>query len=98
MASTIVTRAAPSQKDEGAGEDDPMMRMLPSTCLQGIFCRISTRLGGRDDGVDGGNVVVLLGSTLRGSGVFSGMDGGWFERVCAHIALGNADATAGSER
>lgn len=39
----------------------------------------------------GGDVVVVLGSTLGGSGVFSGMDGAWFERVCLQLAFG-ADA------
>lgn len=70
-------------------DDEAIMQLLPSSCRQGILCWVSPLHGG---GVSGGNgeVAVLLGSTLSGAGVFSGMDGAWFERVCANLALAAA--------
>lgn len=78
--------------DKGNGNDGDalLMRLLPSSCRQGVLCRVA-RPGGRESK---GDMVVLLGSTLAGSGVFSGMDGAWFERVCACLALGAAGAAA----
>lgn len=65
------------------GDSEALMRLLPSTCRQGVMCKVPSP-------VSGGGVVVLLGSTLTGVGVFSGLDGDWFERVCAFLALGPA--------
>lgn len=63
--------------------DGSIMSLLPSICQQGLVCRTPSPLG---EAVSGGAVTtVLLGSTLRGTGVFSGQDAAWFERVCAHL-------------
>lgn len=67
------------------GHSEALMRLLPSACRQGVLCKVPSPLSG-------GDVVVLLGSTLTGTGVFSGLDGKWFERVCAFLALGPAAA------
>lgn len=68
------------------------MQLLPAACRQAVLCRVSPAPGGDGGGggggAVGGDVVVVLGSTLAGSGVFSGMDGAWFERVCLQIAFG----------
>lgn len=71
-----------------------IMKLLPSSCRQGVLCRVSTRLSNGGVAEISDDVVVLLGSTLGGTGVFSGADGTWFERVCAHLAL----ATESSSR
>lgn len=97
---TIVTKTASFEDNNDAeslsanNTDDAIMQLLPSACQQGILCRVRP-LTGQGDGAIRGDVVVFLGSTLRGAGVFSGMDGAWFERVCAHLALGAAAAGSG---
>eukprot|EP00903_Cladosiphon_okamuranus_P008720 g8352.t1 len=103
-ASAIIVRkrsgdSNPNNGEEAAndgGNDDALMRLLPPSCRQGVLCRVSSPPPG---GGDARGMVVLLGSTLAGSGVFSGMDGAWFERVCACLALGSAGtaATAAAE-
>lgn len=65
-------------------DSEALMHMLPSSCRQGVLCMVPAPPGGGD----GSRMVVLLGSTLAGAGVFLGMDGAWFERVCACLALG----------
>ncbi|CAM9652363.1 unnamed protein product [Scytosiphon promiscuus] len=88
-------RGSPSAiivKEDGRGNgvndaDIAVMRLLPSDCRQGVLCKIPSPPGGGE-----GDLVVLLGSTSRGSGAFAGMDRGWFERVCALIALPPAAA------
>lgn len=89
--SSVVIR----RTSEGGGDpidtatENTVMSLLPSACRQGILFRVSPVPGGID-------MVVLLGSTVGGVGVFSGMDGGWFERVCAYLAV--PAAGRGAER
>ena len=87
--STIITDGDVVGNDDDNVQNSTIMQLLPSVCRQGILCRVSTVLPG-GEGATGktSKVVVLLGSTLGGTGVFSGADGAWFERVCAHVALG----------
>lgn len=81
-------------KRRDSGDDnDALMQLLPSACRQGVLCKVSCPSSGRGDG--GGDSVVLLGSTLAGESVLSGMDGAWFERVCAFLALAPAAAGTG---
>lgn len=70
--------------------DDAIMDLLPDVCQQGMLCKIYVGAGGSSEGRLG---TVLLGSTLRAAGVFSGSDTAWFERVCAHLA--HADGGSG---
>lgn len=95
--SVIITRTGEGEgKGEGGGggdqidtaTEDTIMRLLPSACRQGILYRVSPVPGGID-------MVVLLGSTVGGAGVFSGMDGAWFDRVCAHLAVPAAGQEGG---
>eukprot|EP00752_Nemacystus_decipiens_P006524 g5875.t1 len=88
--SAIIVKKRGSDSDNRQGED-ALMRLLPSSCRQGVLCRFPAPTPGGGDARD---MVVLLGSTLAGSGVFSGMDGAWFERVCACLSLGSAGAAA----
>lgn len=92
--SVTVTRGIDNSDEQPLAEDEnSIMDLLPAACRQGILCRVSTLAGGVEGGERGGEgagqesttAVVLLGSTLRGTGVFSGRDAGWFERVCAHL-------------
>lgn len=85
----VVTKRNGDHSDDEGG-NEALMQMLPSSCRQGVLCRVPSPPGGGD----ARDVVVLLGSTLAGAGVFSGMDGAWFERVCACLALGPAGAGA----
>ncbi|CAM9898566.1 unnamed protein product, partial [Choristocarpus tenellus] len=52
--------------------DEPVMRLLPSACRQGVACVMGE--------TDSGLTAVLLGSTLGGVGVFSSRDLDWFTK------------------
>ncbi|CAM9187215.1 unnamed protein product [Ectocarpus sp. 6 AP-2014] len=85
--------AAVVKRSANGDDNDALMQLLPSACRQGVLCRVSCPSSGRGDG--GGDLMVLLGSTLAGATVLSGMDGAWFERVCAFLALGPAAVGTG---
>lgn len=88
---TVKRGSGGDPNDDGAEDgNEALMKMLPSSCRQGVLCRVPRPTGGGD----ARDMVVLLGSTLAGAGVFSGMDGAWFERVCACLSLGPAGAAA----
>lgn len=89
--SAIIAKES-GRSNDGDNVTITLMRLLPSECLQGILCKIPSPPGG---GGGQGDLVVLLGSTQRGSGAFAGMDRGWFERVCALLSLAPAVADAG---
>lgn len=79
--SVIITRTSKGGSDPiDTANEDTVMSLLPSACRQGILFRVSPVPGGI-------NMAILLGSTVGGVGVFSGMDGGWFERVCVHLVV-----------
>ncbi len=89
----VVKRRGSDDGDDGnaGGSNEALMRLLPSACRQGVLCRVSVPLrDGGGGGVGGEDIAVLLGSTLAGAGVFSGLDGAWFGRVCAYLSLGAA--------
>lgn len=95
----VVKRRSSDGGDDGdaSGSNEALMRLLPSACRQGVLCRVSVP---PRDGRGGQDIAVLLGSTLAGTGVFSGLDGAWFGRVCAYLGLdaamtGAAAAEAG---
>ena len=93
--SAIIVKRRSGGSNTGEGDDsgsEALMQLLPPSCRQGVLCRVPSPPGG--GGSDARDMVVLLGSTLAGSGVFSGMDGAWFERVCACLALGPAGTPA----
>lgn len=82
---------ARSVSSEGTADDDAIMSLLPDVCRQGILCSVvaSGGVGGGAAGVVGS---VLLGSTLRGAGVFSTRETEWFKRVCVHVAIADGGA------
>lgn len=70
---------------EATADDDAIMSLLPDVCRQGILCSVAP--GGAGGGAAGVVDTVLLGSTLRATGVFSTRDTAWFQRVCVHLAI-----------